>query len=176
MKFDEETNVVYKNIAPQEYFAGICPFCGSKELKIRSSRIRKVQELGTPTKKIMVRIEMQTLMCKSCDKVIHTKHPSYPSNYGYSKDIINYALTRYNYHNITGNAIARDLMFLHNVEIPKETVYSWIRNHSEEFIEGKFANNHETDYSKIKSITIDGTYFNTGKDTIGKKKVCDSYQ
>ena len=169
MKFDKETEVIYKDISPQQYFDGICPFCSYKSLKIRSSRIREIQDLGTPSKKLIIRLEMQTLICRSCKSVFSPDHPSYPSKYEYSKDIIEYVLTRYNYHNISGNAIARDLALLHNVKIPVTTVYSWLKDHSPEFIKANLEKDPENLPPNIKSITIDGTYVNMGKDIIGKK-------
>lgn len=124
MKFDREIETIYKYIAPNQYFDGICPFCSSKEMKIRSSRIRTIQDLGTTSKKVIIRLEVQTIECKIFSAKFSPDHPAYPSKYEYSKDIMEYALTRYNYHNISGNAIARDLALLHNVQVSEATVYS----------------------------------------------------
>ena len=49
LNFRKEIKTFYKNIPLEEFFDKKCPFCGSKKLVIRSSRIREVPVLGTPT-------------------------------------------------------------------------------------------------------------------------------
>jgi len=175
MKFDRETETIYKDIALDQYFDGICPFCGSKELKIRSSRMCNIQDLGTTSKKVIIRLEIQTIECRTCSAKFSPDHPAYPSKYEYSKDIIEYTLTRYNYHNISGNAIARDLALLHNVQVSEATVYSWLKDHSPDFIKANLAIEPENIPPNIKALTVDGSYVNMGKEIIGKKKDVDSF-
>ena len=175
MKFNREIKTIYKDITPQQYFDGICPFCNSKKLKIRSSRIRTIQDMGTTSKKVIVRLEIQTLNCKECSATFSPDHPAYPSKYEYSKDIVEYALTRCNYHNVSGNNIVRDLALLSNVQVPEATVYSWLKDHSPEFIKTNLAIDPENVPPNIKALTIDGSYVNMGKKLIGKKKDVDSF-
>ncbi len=175
MKFEREIETIYKNISTQEDFDGKCPFCGSKGVRIRSSRIREIQDLGTSSKKIIIQLDSQTMECNSCKVVFSLNHHAYPPKYQYSKDVIEYALTRFNYHNVSGNDIARDLAFLHNVQVPEVTVYSWLKEHSPEFIKANLAVDPENLPPDIKSLTIDGTYVNMGKELIGKKKDVDSF-
>lgn len=170
MEFKREKRTNIKTIELKDYFDGICPFCGSKNLVTRSSRIRKIQDLGTTIEKVIVHLNVVTLNCKDCFAKFSPEHLDYPVNYKYSLNVLEYVLTRYNYHNISGNAIARDLRVLNNVEIPEATIYTWLRKHSPEFIKKNLKNDPKNLPSDIKSITIDGTYVNIGKDIIGKKK------
>jgi len=92
----------------------------------------------------------------------------------FSKNILEYTLTRYNYHNASGNDIARDLKILHQVDVPKDTVYSWLKEFSPEFIKSRL-NKDPTEISQnIDVLSIDGTYTTIANDTIGKKKDVES--
>ena len=66
------------------------------------------------------------------------------------------------------------MQFLHQVDIPEATVYSWLKLYSPEFIKARL-NTSSTDLPpNIQAITVDGSYVSTGKDIIGKKKDVES--
>ena len=175
MEFKREKRTIIKTIEFKEYFDDICPFCGSKNVIIRSSRIRKIQDLGTTVEKVIVHLNIATINCKDCSAEFSPEHLDYPAKYEYSLNVLEYALTRYHYHNISGNAIARDLKVLHNVEMPETTVYTWLKRLSPEFLKDRLAKKPDNIPSNIKALTIDGTYVNIGKEIIGKKKHVDSF-
>ena len=58
----------------------------------------------------------------------------------------------------------------HEVEVPVDTVNSWIKRYSKDYL--KSVNREKTleHPESIKTVTIDGTYTSTGRNVIGKKK------
>jgi len=175
MEFKREKRTIIKTIELKDYFDGICPFCDSKNIVIRSSRIRKIQELGTTVEKVIVHLTVATINCKDCGAKFSPDHLDYPVKYEFSLNVLEYALIRYHYHNISGNDIARDLKTLNNVEIPEATIYTWLKRLSPEFLKDRLAKKPDDIPSNIKALTVDGSYVNIGKDIIGKKKDVESF-
>lgn len=175
MDFNRERRIIIKTIELNDYYDGNCPLCDSNNIIIRSSRVRKLQELGTTVEKVIVHLIIVTLSCKDCGAEFSPEHLDYPSKYEYSMNILEYVLTRHFYHNISGNAIARDLTLLHNVQVPEATIYTWLKRLSPEFLKDRLAKNPKDVPSNIKSLTVDGSYVNIGKELIGKKKHVESF-
>jgi len=175
MDFSLPVHTTYKDIRSDDYFSGQCPLCGSTRLTIRTSRIRELLDLGSTSEKVIVRLDVVTFRCKKCTGQFTPEHPLYPPKYEYSRAIIEYALTRFHYHNASGKVIARDLTVLHNVPVSEATVYSWLKRHSPAFLKVKLANQPAQVPKHIKAITIDGSYVDLGKEIIGKKKHAESF-
>ncbi len=152
-----------------------CNFCGSKAIFTRSSYVRTIQEMGTPSEQVIVLLTVRTIECKVCGKQFCPEHPKYPTKMEYSKDILDYALTRFNYHNSSGNDIARDLKLLHQVNITEATIYSWLKKFSPEFIKSRLDENPEDIPQNIDVLSIDGSYVTIANDIIGKKKDVESF-
>jgi len=174
MEFKRHLRTTIRTVELEDYFEGTCPLCCSHDVFIRSSRIRVLPELGTTVEKVIIHLTVATIACKGCAVEFSPEHPDYPPKYQYSQSIIEYALTRFHYHNTSGNVIARDLATLHRVKVPEETIYSWLKHLSPEFLKVKLAERPETIPTHIKSITVDGCYVNLGKAIIGKKKHVES--
>ncbi len=174
MEFDKAMRTTFKDIDVFDYFDNICPQCSSRDLIIRSSRIRNVQDMGTPLEKVVARVRMVNFECKVCNFKFSPEHPLYPSKFEYSKAIIEYALFRYHYQSVSGNQIAIDLRFLHQVDIPEATIYSWLQQYSPDFIKARLGRDPNDLPPNIKAITVDGSYVSTGKDVIGKKNHVES--
>ena len=173
MDFGIPVRTTYKTIVPKDYFNRICPSCNSINMIIRDSRVREVPDLGSPSEKVIARLEVATFLCKECGLLFTPEHPLYPPKFEYSRAILEYALTHFHYHNATGKIIVRDLATVHNVQVPEATVYSWLKRLSPAFLEAKRGVRSEQVLSTIKSITIDGVHVSTGKAIIGKKKLAD---
>ncbi len=173
MKFDSEIKKTERNIKIKDYFSMKCPFCDSKNIKIRSSRIRKIQDLGSPFEKVTINLKVAYITCSDCKAKFKPEHPSFPPKLEYSKAIVDYALMRYHYENTSGNQISQSLRRVHNVDVPEATVYTWLKEYSPEFLKVRIENK-KLDVSQIKTITVDGTYVSAGKDIIGKKKDVES--
>lgn len=174
MKFDKPVKRVIKDIGHEDFFDGKCPFCGSTGLVIRTSRVRELPDLGSTVEKVIVRLAVTTFHCKKCGKIFTPENPLYPPKFEYSYAIIEYSLTRYHYHNVSGNIIARDLALLRNVSVSEATIYSWLKLHSPEFLKSKLDRDQADIPGTIKAITVDGSFVATGKDIIGKKKHVES--
>jgi len=174
MDFNKQIRTTEKDIDINEIFDGICPFCNSTNIKRRSSKIRKLQELGSPLEKIIIFLTVRTYECTSCTRQFTPEHPFYPPKYKVSQAIIEYALARYNYNNNSGNEIAKDLRNLHQVDVSEATVYFWLKEHSPEFIKTKLARDENNLPQNIKAISIDGSYTSIANDIIGKKKDVES--
>lgn len=174
MDFSTPVKRTDKEIDINEIFDGYCPFCNSKEIKKRSSYIREIQEIGSPLEKIIIFLTTRTYKCKSCKGQFSPEHPLYPPGYSFSKSVIEYVLTRYNYRNCSGNEIANDLNMLHNVTISEQTVYSWLKEHTPEFIKARLDSDETNLPPNIKALSIDGSYTSIAKDIIGKKKDVES--
>lgn len=174
MEFNKHLRKTTKEILLKEFYNGICPFCDSDQTIIRTSRTRSIQEMGTTLERITIKIPVCYIECKACGEKFTPEHPLYPPKYEYSQAVIEYALFRYHYQNTSGNQIAKDLRLLHHVEVKEATVYSWLKNLSPDFAKAKINQNPDNIPGSIKTITVDGTYFSTGKDIIGKKKDVES--
>ncbi len=173
MDFDLKIRTTIRDIPPEAYFDGKCPFCGSFHLIIRSSYIRKIPDLGSPLEKIIVHLKVCLFFCQNCQATFTPEHPLFPPKLEYSRAIIDLSLSRYHYRNDSGERIASDLMEFHQVPVPAATVYSWLKTYSPDFLKAKIDQQPE-DLSHIKTITVDGTFVNTGSAVIGKKKDVES--
>lgn len=169
VNFTNQIRTNYADISIEDYFDGCCPSCKSRDLKIRSSRKRIIPDLGTPIESRFNRIEIKTFECKACKCTFTPKHPDYPPKLEYSPSIIRYSLDRFYKNNSTGNEISADLKKLHNVDIPVDTIHSWIKIYSEDYLNSVIQSKPKEDPLPIKTITIDGTFTSVGKDVVGKK-------
>ena len=170
MNFKTVVNTCYHDIPVEEYFNGICPKCRSRALRIRSSYNRTLPDLGAPRKKRFLRIKINYFECESCGHSFSPKHPEYHSKLEYSPSIIHYALERYHRDNISGNKIADVLKNSHEVDVPVDTVNSWIKRHSTAYLKTINQEKSIDHPESIKTITLDGTFTSAGSDVIGKKK------
>ncbi len=170
MNFETVVRTTYSDIPVEEYFNGSCTKCGSKLLKIRSSYKRVISDLGAPREKRFVRIKINYFECEKCGHSFSPKHPDFPSKLEYTPSIILYVLERYYHDNISGKKIARVLKNSHNVEVPVDTVNSWIKIYSKEYLKSIEREKTVENSESIKTVTIDGTYTSAGRDVIGKKK------
>jgi len=170
MNFKTVVKTTHFDIPAEEYFNGACPECGSKSLKIRSSYKRVIPDLGAPRKKRYVRIKINYFECENCANPFSPKHPDYPSKLEYSPSIIHYALERYYRDNISAKKIAHVLKNSHEVEVPIDTINTWIKQYSKEYLKSMESEKTLDHPESIKTVTIDGTFTSTGRDVIGKKK------
>ena len=175
MDFKVPKQVVQKNIQLNSYFDGKCVFCKSKNVIIRSSYHRTIPEMGNQVEKVIARVKMATIYCQDCHATFVPHHPLYPPKMEYAYTILNYVLTRFHFNNDSGEIIARDLSRLHQVDVPVATIYSWLKKYSPEFLKNQIDTSSPEDWSHIKTVTVDGTYVNTGSAVIGKKKDVESF-
>lgn len=170
MNFKTVFKTSYSDIPVEEYFNGTCTKCGSLLLKIRSSYKRVISDLGAPREKRFIRIKINYFECEKCGHSFSPKHPDFPSKLEYTPSIILYVLERYYRDNISGKKIAHVLKNSHNVEVPVDTVNSWIKIYSKEYLNSIEGEKTVENPESIKTVTIDGTYISAGRDVIGKKK------
>jgi hypothetical protein len=95
-----------------------------------------------------------------------------------------YAMVRYYHENASANTIQKGLKMLHNVDVPVDTIYTWIKRLSDDYAktmrpkgDAPLASNAEVPVMQepkqedgVKTIAVDGTFVTTGVDVIGKKK------
>ena len=191
MEFITTTTTNRVNVPVSMYFDGKCETCGSSSTRIRSSYHREVADLGTPFESRIVDVQMATIECNDCGATFTPGSKLYPPKCEYSLAVITYALSRYYHENVSANVIAHDLKELHGVEVPVDTIYSWIKRLSDEYVQAITAASSRndagmdqgveageeamsdaggTETKDIKTITIDGTFVTTGVDVVGKKK------
>lgn len=170
MNFKKVVKTTYSYIPVEEYFDGACPKCGSTLLIIRSSYKRVISDLGAPREKRFVQIKIAYFECETCGHSFSPKHPDYPPKLEYTPSIITYALDSYYQFNSSGNEIALELKQKHKVDVPVDTINSWIKKHSKDYLESINEEKTIQNPELIKTITIDGTFTSAGKDVIGKKK------
>lgn len=173
MDFGQKIRTIIREIVPKDYFDGKCPFCNKSHLIIRSSYIRELPDLGSPLEKIIVKLKVCLFHCQDCQAEFTPEHPLFPPKMEYSRAILELTLNRYHYRNDSGERIAADLHDFHQVSIPPATIYSWLKEYSPAFLKAKI-DHHPEDLSHIKTITVDGTFVNTGSAVIGKKKDVES--
>lgn len=163
----ERISILFSN-----YFDGQCPFCLYKNWKILETWIHSVQDLGGPTRKRWVDVEMKRVQCLNpdCNMIFTPEHPLYPKGYHYSGDVIQFALTQAHRFMTSSIVISAQLSEQHQVTVDPKTVQSWINEKTEAFFQTYFQRHPETAAHDFKAITIDGTWFTKGMDDIGKKK------
>jgi hypothetical protein len=172
MGFFREPQIERIHEAFSTYYSGVCPFCASKNWRILETWIHRVQDLGAPSRKRIVEIEMKRIEClnETCKAIYTPEHPLFPKNYQFSFDVIQYSLTQAHRFTNSAEKIAIQLFEQHQVTIDPKTIQSWINEKSEEYFQAYFQAHPDTAKQDFKAITIDGTWFNKGKDLIGKKK------
>lgn len=172
MGFFQEPRLERVSVSFSSYFSGMCPFCAFKNWKVIESWIHSVQDLGAPMRKRIVDIEMKRIQClnSTCNTIFTPEDPLYPKNYHYSADVIQFALTQAHRFTNSAQLIAHQLEEQHQVNVEPKTIQSWINDKSEEYFQTYFQQHPDTAKQDFKAITIDGTWFNKGKDLIGKKK------
>jgi len=174
MDFDVKPRKTIRDFPLDSHFNGKCYFCGSSHIIIRSSYWREVPDLGSPLEEIIARVKSATIHCQDCGAQFTPEHPLFPPKYEYSRAIVEYALISFHYNNISGEQIRSNLQTLHRVSVPVATIYSWLKDLSPTFLKARLEAHTAEDLSKIKTITVDGTYVNTGSAIIGKKKDVES--
>lgn len=170
MNFRTVVETSYRDIPVEEYFDGACPECHSLLLRIRSSYKRTIPDIGAPLEKRFIRIKINYFECETCGHPFSPKHPKYPPKLEYSSSIIRYALERYHRDNISGKKIADVLKNSHKVDVPMDTVNSWIKLYSKDYLRTISKDKILKHPESIKTVTLDGTFTSTGSDVIGKKK------
>jgi hypothetical protein len=170
MNFTTVVSASYRDIDVEEYFDGACPECQSLALRIRSSYVRELPDMGAPREQRFLRIKIHYYECNTCGHSFSPKHPEYPPKLEYSPSIILYALERYHRDNISAKMIADILKDSHQVDVPKDTVNSWIKIHSKAYLKTTKQKKSLHHPESIKTVTLDGTFTSTGRDVIGKKK------
>jgi transposase-like protein len=182
--FDITVKVVRQDVPVSAHLNGQCLQCKSMDTKIRSSYTREVTDLGTPIEQRIARVTMATIECNACGCTFTPVPREYPLKYEYSLAIITYALARYYHENASANSIQKSLKLLHNVDVPVDTIYTWIKRLSEDYAKtmlvkedtptSSIASATLTEGTKqesnVKTIAIDGTFVTTGVDVVGKKK------
>lgn len=158
----------------ESYSKGDCPFCGCKIYTILETRHRDLQDMGGPTREVHVDLEVKTLKCTACQMVYTPEHPYYPPYFQVSIDVVQFALTQAHRFQRSAEQIAEQLLVNHNVSISAKTIQGWINTYSEQYFQTYFQKKPKVAVQDFKAITLDGTYFNSGKDIIGKKKAVES--
>lgn len=157
-------------ISAKDYATETCPFCSSDEIITRISHKRFISELGNIDTRKIIELHVATFKCEKCGCKYTPQHPDYPKKYGYSRRIIQTALSLHFKKNLSGNKIAAHLAEYFNVQIPPKTIYSWINALTEEFMKSEFEAEPEKALEAYKTLTIDGTGFSLGNQLLGKKK------
>ncbi len=176
MDFESKTRTKILTEHFRDYFSGECVFCRCKNYKIVDTWTKTVPQLGGPAWKVSAEVEMKTICCLNpeCNMRYTPEHPHYPKGMHYSLDIIEKALNQA--HRFTHSAIeiAAQLKEEHNVDVSPKAVQKWINDYSEEYFQVHFKKHPNTAVRDFRAITVDGTWFNQGKDLIGKKKAAQS--
>jgi transposase-like protein len=184
MEFDITVKVTRQDVPVSAHFDGRCLQCKSTDTKIRSSYTREVVDLGTPIEQRIARVTMATIECNACGCTFTPVPREYPLKYEYSLAVIMYAMVRYYHENASANTIQKGLKMLHNVDVPVDTIYTWIKRLSDDYAktmrpkgDAPLASNAEVPVMQepkqedgVKTIAVDGTFVTTGVDVIGKKK------
>ena len=93
-------------------------------------------------------------------------------------------MARYYHENASANTIQKSLKMLHNVEVPVDTIYTWIKRLSDDYAKTMLPKDEtplagdtkaivmqeQKQDESVKTIAVDGTFVTTGVDVIGKKK------
>lgn len=170
IKFPNEIRTETISIPFSSYYNGICPFCSHTIYTIRTSRTRTVQDLGTPTLKRIVNLEVKGIRCEKCMNEFTPENQSFPQKYTVSRDVIMTALgTAFRFKQSTQD-IALALRHNNNVNVSAERIQGWINDYSETWFQSYFQTHPTEDVHDFKVLTIDGTHLPAGKDTLGKKK------
>src|SRR5271157_5348064 len=184
MDFITDVKVVHIAVPVTAHFDGHCLQCNSTDVKIRSSYTREVTELGTPFEGRIAVVVMATIECNSCGCTFTPVPREYPLKYEYSLAVITWAMARYYHENASANVIQQGLKMLHNVDVPVDTIYTWIKRLSADYaktMEPKpstpgpepspsTGTTQLEGQEEVKTIAVDGTFVTTGVDLVGKKE------
>ena len=187
MDFITVTKIKHYAVPVTAHFDGRCLQCKSTDTKIRSSYTREVSELGTPFEQRIADVVMATIECNACGCTFTPVPQEYPLKYEYSLAVITWAMARYYHENASANDIQKSLKMLHNVVVPVDTIYTWIKRLSDDYAKtmerpagttsSDTTTTSETEPrdagNDVKTIAIDGTFVTTGVDVVGKKKHVD---
>ena len=184
MDFITVTKITHYAVPVTAHFDGRCLQCKSTDTKIRSSYTHEVSDLGTPFEQRIADVVMATIECNSCGCTFTPVSREYPLKYEYSLAVITWAMSRYYHENASANVIQQGLKMLHNVEVPVDTIYTWIKRLSMDYAKTMESPPDMADKSSspasdttspenqwdVKTIAVDGTFVTTGVDVVGKKK------
>jgi hypothetical protein len=174
MDFDVILQITKRGREPKDFFDGKCPFCGKSHIIIRSSYKREIPDMGTPLEKVIVSLKVCLYYCQDCKATFTPEDPLFPPKLEYSRAILYYALMSFHYNNDSGETISKHLAQLHQVQVPAATIYSWLKEHSPNFLKARIEKQKPEDLAHLKTITVDGSYVHTGTAVIGKKKDVES--
>ena len=184
MDFITTVKEIYNAVPVTAHFDGRCLQCKSTDTKIRSSYTREVTDLGTPFEQRIAVVTMATIECNACGCTFTPVPREYPLKCEYSLAVITWAMARYYHENASANVIQQGLKMLHNVAVPVDTIYTWIKRLSADYAKTMVTPASTTSLgtpttsdaippergSTVKTIAIDGTFVTTGVDVVGKKK------
>ncbi len=168
MEFPTEIKTTQGDIPIEAYFKGPCEKCGGPQLKKRSSYWRTLADLGTPRERRVIRLQVTYFEC-SCGHYFSPKHPDYPPKLEYTPAVITYALESYFRFNCSAPSICKDLNQKLNVEVPLDTITTWIKAHGEKFLASLQKEKPITHPEEVKTVSLDGTFTSVGRELIGKK-------
>jgi len=173
MDFFQDVRDIIEHVAFHSYYNGECPFCRCRNFTIIDTRSRTLPDLGGPTRRLSVDLEVKTIQCVECGMTFTPEHPYYPPFLHYTLDVVQFALSLAHRRELSAQVISALLWEEHHVEVDPKTVQSWVNTYSEQYFQTYFAKKPQTAVEDFRAITIDGTHFRAGKDLIGKKKVAE---
>jgi hypothetical protein len=68
-----------------------------------------------------------------------------------------------------GLQIQNNLKLVHTADVPKATINTWLKEVSPEFVKDQLKKRPDETFATIKTIPVDRSELNLGKDIIGKK-------
>jgi len=185
MDFITNIKIKHYTVPVTAHFDGRCLQCKSTDTKIRSSYTHEVSDLGTPFEQRIADVVMATIECNSCGCTFTPVSREYPLKYEYSLAVITWAMSRYYHENASANVIQDGLKRLHNVDVPVDTIYTWIKRLSADYAKtmepepetpGSEASSSSTTTQPekhedtVETIAVDGVHVTTGVDVVGKKE------
>lgn len=153
-----EDKTLIKEVSERELKPDECIFCSCDEISIATHKIHDLQDLGTPTRKHVLRHEQVWWSCKKCGKIFRVLNPSMPTNASFSDDVKTYVFHRVLKENDSMRRVARDLLKLHNVNIDESTIGKWVRGKSNEDFKPHNMDNLLAEKLDVKGLTLDGTF------------------
>ncbi|KKL77447.1 hypothetical protein LCGC14_2034820 [marine sediment metagenome] len=135
-----------------------CPFCYTNDLRRHTSKVRTIQDLGSPRICRRIRYERVYFKCKNCKKVFGIEHPLIPVGSNYMSGVIEYTVSRILERGDSIRRVVKDLNDLHHIEVSVVSVERWINKHGKK-------NNLNTDLDEEEPpkqfsgfISVDGTF------------------
>lgn len=155
---NEDETILYKEVSERDLRPDSCPICQGIEFTIATHKIRDLQDLGTPSRKSILRHEQVWYRCKKCGKVFRVLHPSMPTNTNYSDDVKIYVFHRVLGENDSIRRVTRDLEALHSVKIDETTIGKWVRGKTREDLKPHDMDKLLAEKFDVKGLTLDGTF------------------